>query len=163
MGVRAAAPAGRQFRAGAHRRAEHPPDVAAAPLAPVIPIRPETAPRQVTPQVQFRPRRWLIIVPLLLIGGVSLTLHWRLIAAHHVPLPAVIVWGLALSAVIMQILLAWLGRPYTADPPDGLKVTVVVPCYNEDPAYLRRVLDSLRVQTRKPARVIVCDDGSKVS
>jgi hyaluronan synthase len=42
-------------------------------------------------------------------------------------------------------------------------VVVVVPCYNEDPAYLMRVLDSLRQQTRPPDRVVVCDDGSRVS
>jgi hyaluronan synthase len=137
--------------------------VAPTPVAPVIPIRPGGSPRPVTPEIRFRPRRGLIIFPLLLIAGVSGVLHARLIAGHHVPVAAAVVWALAFSAVTIQIVLAWVGRPYTADPPAGLKVTVVVPCYNEDPAYLMRVLDSLRVQTRKPDRVIVCDDGSKVS
>ena len=137
--------------------------MAPPPVAPVIPIRPQAPPRPVTPEVTYRPRRWLITVPLALLGCASLILHARLVAAEHVPLAAGIVWGLALAAVTVQVVLAWLSRPYTADPPPGLRVTVVVPCYNEDAAYLRRVLDSLRAQTRPPDRVVVCDDGSKVS
>jgi len=137
--------------------------VAPPPLASVIPIRPGGQARPVTPEIRYRPRRWLITIPLLLLGCASVILHQRLIRAEHIPPAAAVVWALALSAVTAQVVMAWLGRPYTADPPAGLRVCVIVPCYNEDPAYLRRVLDSLRCQTRKADRVIVCDDGSKVS
>src|SRR5215475_8429634 len=50
-----------------------------------------------------RPRRWLIAVPLLLLGCASLLLHARLVAAEHIPLAAGVVWALALSAVAAQV------------------------------------------------------------
>ena len=53
-------------------------------------------------------------------------------------------------------------RPFTYPVPD-VTVAVVVPCYNEDPALLARVLESLRWQTRRPDAVVVTDDGSSVS
>lgn len=42
----------------------------------------------------------------------------------------------------------------------ALNVTVLIPVYNEDPAYLLQTLDSLTAQTRRPNRVIMIDDGS---
>ena len=112
--------------------------------------------------MSFRPRRWLVVIPLALIAAGSGALHHRLATAHHIPVTALVIWAVGLFALTGQVLLAWCGKPYTCPPPPGW-VTVVVPCYNEDAAYLRRVLDSLRLQTRRPDQVIVCDDGSKVS
>ena len=40
---------------------------------------------------------------------------------------------------------------------------MIIPCYNEDPALLARVLESCRWQTRQPYAVVVTDDGSTVS
>lgn len=40
---------------------------------------------------------------------------------------------------------------------------MIIPCYNEDPALLARVLESCRWQTRQPDAVVVTDDGSTVS
>jgi hyaluronan synthase len=116
----------------------------------------------VTPRVTFTPRRWLAVAPLLLALTGSLVLHHRLAAAHHLPVLAGAVWGLGLASVAGQLALAWWQRPFTGTPPP-LKVAVVIPCYNEDPPCLIRVLESLRAQTRPPERVIVVDDGSTVT
>jgi hyaluronan synthase len=43
---------------------------------------------------------------------------------------------------------------------DSLHVTVSVPCYNEDPVLLDRMLYSLHNQTRPPNRIDLVDDGS---
>ena len=61
--------------------------------------------------------------------------------------------------------MSWLERPYTATPRqqaylDGLRVTVSIPVYNEEPVVLDRVLYALFAQTRLPNRVDVVDDGS---
>jgi len=42
----------------------------------------------------------------------------------------------------------------------ALKVTVVAPVYNEDPAMFAAMLDSLSVQSRQPQKVYIIDDGS---
>lgn len=44
---------------------------------------------------------------------------------------------------------------------DALRVTVVMPVYNEDPETFRRALDSIARQTRPVQRVHVVDDGSR--
>jgi hyaluronan synthase len=44
---------------------------------------------------------------------------------------------------------------------DSLRVSVVVPVYNEDPKVFRAMLDSVLAQTRKVQRLHVVDDGSK--
>jgi hyaluronan synthase len=92
----------------------------------------------------------------------SLLLHHRLAGADRIPLLAAAVWGSGLAFVVAQIILAWAAIPCTSPVPD-VTVAVVVPCYNEDPAYLIRVLESIRAQTRRPDWVVVCDDGSTVS
>lgn len=43
----------------------------------------------------------------------------------------------------------------------GLRVSVVVPMYNEDPETFRRALESVAAQTRPVQRLHVVDDGSK--
>lgn len=42
----------------------------------------------------------------------------------------------------------------------ALKVTAVIPVYNEDPAMFAAMLNSLSAQTRPPQKVYVIDDGS---
>jgi hyaluronan synthase len=78
------------------------------------------------------------------------------------------VWTFTLSMAVLQLILSWSQRVYRVTPEqqrelDGLQVTVVIPCYNEDQAILDRVLYSISRQTRLPQRVIVVDDGSRVS
>lgn len=76
-------------------------------------------------------------------------------------------WLVTSAALIWMLVTAWLERPYTVTPEeqaelDKLVVAVALPTYNEDPAVTREVLKALLVQTRKPDRVMVVDDGSTV-
>ncbi|WP_238697382.1 glycosyltransferase family 2 protein [Streptomyces sp. E2N166] len=61
--------------------------------------------------------------------------------------------------------ICWLERPATvteSERPgiDGLRVTVQIPVYNEDPQALRACLESVFAQARPVQRVRVVDDGS---
>lgn len=56
-------------------------------------------------------------------------------------------------------------RPHRADAAgqralDELRIAVLVPVYNEDPAYLRAALTALAAQSRRPDAVHLVDDGS---
>ena len=44
-----------------------------------------------------------------------------------------------------------------------LNLAVIVPCYNEDPVLLKRCIDSLIRQSRKPNEIVIVDDGSTIS
>ena len=102
------------------------------------------------------------MVPLGLLAAGSWWLHQRVLGYGHIPPTAVAVWLGSAAIVVAQLLLSWFSRPYRCPPP-ALRATVIVPCYNEDPAYLARVLESLRWQTRQADKVVVVDDGSRVS
>jgi hyaluronan synthase len=102
-----------------------------------------------------------VTIPLLLLVAGSAALHRHLIG-HHIPAPALAAWLVVTGISVVECALSWLSRPYPGPGPDA-PVAVVIPCYNEDPALLARVLESLRWQTRKPDAVIVTDDGSTVS
>ena len=87
----------------------------------------------------------------------TVALHRRLLSfAHvlHLPVLAYIAWGLGLAIAAVQLVLSWRCKPCTLQALP-LKVAVIIPCYNEDPAFLARVLDSLRLQTRRPDEIIV--------
>lgn len=58
------------------------------------------------------------------------------------------------------ISLALMNKPYTYRKTNKLKVCVVVPVFNEDPATFLMVLNSLEDQTLKPSLVHIIDDGS---
>jgi hyaluronan synthase len=76
--------------------------------------------------------------------------------------------GIAVAAFMTgQWAVSLLYRPVVLTPDaqsrvDRLNVTVVIPCYNEDPAVLDRCLYALITQSRPPQRVCVVDDGSKI-
>lgn len=66
-----------------------------------------------------------------------------------------------------QLLVALFARPFTTDDAearelDGLRVVVLVPCYNEDAALLEESLRSMLHQTRLPSAISVIDDGSLI-
>jgi hyaluronan synthase len=83
-------------------------------------------------------------------------------AGHHL----VVVYALALAFLAWQLTLATLERPHGPGSPaqraylDGLEVVVSVPAYNEDPELLQACLESLLLQTRRPQRIYVVDDGT---
>ena len=77
-------------------------------------------------------------------------------------------WAIIFAIVAQEIVLGWMERPYTTTTAqtrelNKLKVTVNIPCYNEDPDLLDQALFALSIQTRLPSRIEVVDDGSTVS
>ncbi|GII80046.1 hyaluronan synthase [Sphaerisporangium rufum] len=75
------------------------------------------------------------------------------------------VYGLVVGTILAaKLLVALTYRPYrAADLPGdtaGLRVTAVVPIYNEDPGTLELALRALAGQTRPPQAVRVVDDAS---
>jgi hyaluronan synthase len=92
---------------------------------------------------------------------VSFLLRWWL-AGRAITVAAALCWGGWLVTGGIQLGMSWLQKAYTGPVPD-LRTAVIIPCYNEDPAFLAAVLDSLRAQTHPADDVIVCDDGSDVS
>lgn len=68
----------------------------------------------------------------------------------------------AFTALAWQVILYHRGSRPVRSGRDAsrLRVTVAVPCYNEDPAILRASLESMLAQTRLPGHVYVVDDGS---
>ena len=76
-----------------------------------------------------------------------------------------VIWTITFAFAALQWVVSWLERPYAVTPRqqaglDGMRVTVNVPVYNEEPVVLDRVLYALFAQTRLPNRVDVVDDGS---
>ncbi|WP_247707234.1 glycosyltransferase [Streptomyces sp. RT42] len=75
-----------------------------------------------------------------------------------------VVW-LVSFLLLWWLPMCWLERPATvteSERPgvDGLRVTVQIPVYNEDPQALRACLESVLGQSRRVQRVRVVDDGS---
>ena len=95
---------------------------------------------------------WL---PLVAITAGSLMLHRAKFTPRSLDSPWLLaMWGISLGFVLIQLVLAWRQKPFTVTRRQGaqldsLKVTVVIPCYNEDPAILDRTIYSLFRQTRK--------------
>lgn len=99
-------------------------------------------------------------LPVLMLLAGSAALHRHLIG-HQLPPAALAAWVSVTLISVIQCAMSWLVRPHAGPAPAG-QAHVIIPCYNEDPALLARVLESLRYQTRMPDQVIVVDDGSTV-
>ncbi|MGO9078773.1 MAG: glycosyltransferase family 2 protein [Streptosporangiaceae bacterium] len=118
------------------------------------------------PEIRFRRRAYLLVIPFLFVVLGSLALHDERSTASLFRYPGMlVVWGISLTFVLVQVTLSWLQKPATVNPRqqaalDRLKVAVVIPCYNEAPGILDRTLYSLFTQTRLPNHVLVTDDGS---
>jgi len=110
------------------------------------------------PVVTYRPRQWLACLPVAMLIAGSFALHYRLVG-HHIPLGALAAWAVVTTITVAQCIMSWCHRPVKLPSALG-RVAVVVPCFNEDPELLGRVLESLRWQTRRPDWVIVTDDCS---
>jgi cellulose synthase/poly-beta-1,6-N-acetylglucosamine synthase-like glycosyltransferase len=77
-----------------------------------------------------------------------------------------IVWVVLFLVFILQTLMYHLERPRKLTDRlsrqlGALRVDILVPVYNEDPGYLRAMLEGFLRQTRLPNFVHVVDDGSK--
>jgi hyaluronan synthase len=120
------------------------------------------------PEIIFKPRRWLALLPVLVITAGSYYLHdtgslQRIIADRTL----LATWLTTLAFIVIQLVLAWWQKPVKVNARqqallDRLRVTVVIPCYNEDPQILDRTIVSLFRQTRLPDHIEVVDDGSTV-
>ena len=114
----------------------------------------------------FRRLAYLMWVPLVTLTVGSVLLHRAKLTSHVFESPWLLaMWGISLGFVLVQLVLAWRQKPFTVTRRQSaqlaaLKVTVVIPCYNEDPAILDRTIYSLFRQTRPPNHVVVTDDGS---
>ena len=149
---------GRDRLAGGDGPTDLPPGEApTGPLSHQYPI----------PLVRFTPRRWLIILPAVIILAGSAYLHREHFETVLTRVPWMAgIWAFTLSMALAQLVLSWWQKPYTVTARqrkalDYARVTVVIPCYNEDPAILDRTIYALSQQTRLPQHVVVVDDGSK--
>ncbi len=120
------------------------------------------------PEITFRSRRWLALLPVVMITAGSIYLHNAGALDRMIADPALLAtWATTLAFVVIQLVLAWSQKPAKVNPReqaelDRLRVTVVIPCYNEDPQILDRTIVSLVRQTRLPDHIEVVDDGSTV-
>lgn len=119
---------------------------------------------------QFRLRRHLLAVVVVLAGAVVWATHHALAVAKVLPTDAppgrlAVLYAVAYVWLVLQFGFAYLNRParvseFDQRELDRLHVAALVPVYNEDPAALRTCLASLIHQTRAPQQVVVVDDGS---
>src|ERR1022692_3452901 len=118
------------------------------------------------PDITFKPRRWLAFLPVIAIAGGSVFLHHSGLSGKILADPVLLcTWAITLFFIVLQLALAWCQRPFKVTRRqhaelDQLLVTVVIPCYNEDPKILDRTIASLMRQTRLPDHIEVVDDGS---
>ena len=120
------------------------------------------------PRVEFRRRfvpAWVSLA--LLLSAAGLTRHLLLAVQQPVERPIQILWSAGFAWMGLQWVLSWLDKPREVTPRgqrrlDAMRVTVIIPLYNEDPRVVDRVLYALSHQTRPPDRVEVVDDGSTV-
>jgi hyaluronan synthase len=98
---------------------------------------------------------------------------WRTLAVFGVVVAAAVAWfawrGLpvftwygAVVAVLLggKLALSLVPAQRWQPAPAGVRTCVVIPIYNEDPAFVRQALASIDAQTYPPTFVVVVDDGS---
>ena len=115
--------------------------------------------------MSWRHGRLVGVAPVVMFAGWCACAHWILTGSAGGDPWATGAWAVGVAFMTAQIALSWFQRPYvtTRGQDAGLArlwVSVVVPCYNEDPVILDRVLSAISQQTRLPQHVIVVDDGS---
>ena len=120
------------------------------------------------PRVELRTYRTLWLTVLAAALTVAILARYVLLLWVRWPDSLAMVAGILIAAFMTgQWALSLCYKPTTLTPPeqarvDRLRVAVVIPCYNEDPAVLDRSLYSLVSQSRPPERVSVVNDGSTV-
>lgn len=115
-------------------------------------------------------RGWAVLIAILLIATV---IAWL---TRHIVVIAVgstigtnrlnLIWLFSFILIAWTSLMAVLERPYTVTDKQAaelakLKVAILIPAYNEDPALLQACIESMLIQTRLPHSIVVVDDGSK--
>jgi hyaluronan synthase len=120
------------------------------------------------PRVEFRRRfvtAWVSLA--VLVSSAGLARHVMLAVQEPVQRPIQILWSAGFAWMGLQWALSWLDKPHRVTRRgqrrlNGLRVTVVMPLYNEDPRVVDRALYALSRQTRLPDRIEVVDDGSTI-
>lgn len=131
-----------------------------------VDLRPITGAQYAIPYARFRPRHWLGAIPFLMLTAGSALLHSAKLTGAIFDKPWLLaMWAVSLGFVLTQLILAWSQRAFTTTEEqeaklDQLRVSVVIPCYNEDPEILDRTIFSLFSQSRLPNHVICVNDGS---
>jgi len=102
-----------------------------------------------------------------LLSVAGLLRHVMFAVEQPVQRPIQILWSVGFAWMGLQWVLSWLDKPRKVTPREQrrlnvMRVTVIIPLYNEDPQVVDRVLYALSRQTRRPNRVEVVDDGSTV-
>lgn len=134
---------------------------------------PETSSRSLShqydvPAVTYRPARGPLLVSVTTLAAAFLILHHvDTIAENSYGRALMVVWTVMFAVWLSQLVLAWFEKPFVVTSRqqqrlDRMKVTVVIPCYNEDPELVDMTLYALFRQTRLPDRVVVVDDCSDV-
>ncbi len=115
------------------------------------------------PRVELRTYRTLWLTVLAAALTVAILARHVLLLWVRWPDSLAMVAGILIAAFMTgQWALSLCYKPTTLTPPeqarvDRLRVAVVIPCYNEDPAVLDRSLYSLVSQSRPPERVSVVE------
>ena len=120
------------------------------------------------PRIITRLRRYLPLIGALLLLGCSV-IATRHFSQYITGQTSVFIFVAYLSFIYLAFTL-WMAHTHedfvATDPESiaylaGLRVSVVMPVYNEDPETFRRALESVAAQTRPVQRLHVVDDGSK--
>jgi hyaluronan synthase len=139
-------------------------DDLAAPEAPARTL----SHRYDIPSVSYRRSHAPVLVGVAALAAVLLLLrHADTIAVDGYGRALMALWTVMFAVWLSQLVLAWFEKPFTVTPRQAerlgrMKVTVVIPCYNEDPELVDMTLYALFRQTRLPVRVVVVDDCSDV-
>lgn len=126
------------------------------------------------PSAYRRPGGSMVIIittTVLLLGGLAwtarhLTTMTTLANPHTSQSQFALMWAFVFGALLLHLYGAWTNRPASSHAWQRklhltpLKLCVVIPAYNEDPAALTLSIRSLFEQTRLPDIIHIIDDGS---
>jgi hyaluronan synthase len=107
-----------------------------------------------------------LLVALAMVAGLAAFGHYHLTEVMQAPTTLVWINILGFTWLALSLVLSHLHGDYRAQRKDkdylaDLRVSVVVPVYNEDPHTFRQMLDSLSAQSRPVQMLHVVDDGSR--
>jgi cellulose synthase/poly-beta-1,6-N-acetylglucosamine synthase-like glycosyltransferase/peptidoglycan/xylan/chitin deacetylase (PgdA/CDA1 family) len=110
-----------------------------------------------------RPRERVVIVLIIVIVSAALGLTTLFSWHGLLSSPVVLGYWLLANGTLLFCMVAFLiGRRFNRQPVARGRVAAIVPAYDEDPAELAAVVESILRQSIKPELIVVVDDGSAV-